>query len=473
MSIDLDPLLISTSNTDARNAMVANETSSSHTRQHIYSVSELNRRIKRLLEDQFPFIWISGEISNLRIPTSGHCYLTLKDETAQISAVLFRGQAASLKFKPENGMSIIGLGRIGVYEPRGTYQIILEYLEPKGIGGLQIAFEKLKQKLSDEGLFDEEYKSKLPFLPSKVSIVTSPTGAAVRDFIKVARRRFERLPLEIVPVRVQGDQAAAEIIRAIQLINHIGISDVIVLARGGGSIEDLWAFNDETLARTIFNSRIPIVSAVGHETDFTIADFVADVRAPTPSAAAEMIIPSYPDLQAWVTELKQKLYNNISHKLNYLIKDIDALTMRIVHPRRRLEDMRMRLDDDSQRLIAQMKSRLTRCNERVAFQRRLLLKESPAGLLAAMSERLDLLGQRSHQSLRQQLQDSRARLEADTSMLAALNPLAILERGYSITRTIPGQRVVRDAATVRRDQSLEILLGHGRITVTVDKKQPI
>ena len=452
--------------------MVANETSSSHTRRHIYSVSELNRKIKHLLEDSFPFIWISGEISNLRIPTSGHCYLTLKDEASQISAVLFRAQAASLKFKPENGMSIIGLGRIGVYEPRGAYQIILEYIEPKGIGGLQITFEKLKRKLSDEGLFDEKYKSKLPFLPSKISIVTSPTGAAVRDFIKVAQRRFERLPLEIVPVRVQGDQAAAEISRAIQLVNHIGTSDVIVLARGGGSIEDLWAFNDETLARTIFNSRIPIVSAVGHETDFTIADFVADIRAPTPSAAAEMIIPSYPDLQAWVIDLKQKLNNNISYTLNYLRKDIAALSMRIVHPRRRLADMRMRLDDNSQRLITQMNSRLARCNEQIVFQQRLLLRESPAGLLAAMHERLNLLGQRSNHCLRQRLQGSHSRLVAGTSMLAALNPLAILDRGYSITRTIPGQRVVRDAATVRRDQSLEILLGRGRITVTVDNKQP-
>ncbi len=451
--------------------MVINETTPATPRQHVFTVSELNRKIKQLLEDSLPFIWISGEISNLRIPSSGHCYFTLKDESAQIGAVLFRAQAASLKFKPDNGLSIIGLGRIGVYEPRGAYQVILEYLEPKGIGSLQIAFEKLKQQLADEGLFDDVHKSALPFLPSKVSVITSPTGAAVRDFVKIAQGRFAHLPLEIVPVRVQGDRAAEEIIAAIRLVNRIASSDVIVLARGGGSIEDLWTFNDEALARTIFQSRIPIVSAVGHETDFTIADFVADLRAPTPSAAAEMVIPSYGDLTSMLLELKQKLYKNSIYILKDKNKRVVSLSERIVHPRRRLQDMQIRLDDNAQRLRTQITNRLARCREQTAFHQRLLLRTSPVGTLETLKARLEALDQRSRQRMNRHIEESRTRLTGDASMLAALNPLAILERGYSITRTVPDRRIVRDAETVKSDQSLEVLLGRGRLSVTVDTKQ--
>jgi exodeoxyribonuclease VII large subunit len=238
--------------------------------QKIYTVSELNANLKAIIEESFPFVWIFGEISNFRIPVSGHFYFTLKDDTSQINAVMFRGQQRNLKFEPEDGMSVTGMGRVSVYEPRGTYQIILEYLEPSGIGALQVAFEKLKMRLGEEGYFDDAFKIPLPFLPNKISVITSPTGAVVHDILKTANRRFPNVPIQIIPVKVQGKGAAEEIVAALELLNAVGDSEVAILARGGGSLEDLQAFNSEQVAKAIFASKIPIVSAVGHETDYTI-----------------------------------------------------------------------------------------------------------------------------------------------------------------------------------------------------------
>lgn len=448
-----------------------NSAGSNPSRQHVYEVTELNKLIKRILEDKFPFIWISGEISNFKIPSSGHCYFTLKDPHSQISAVMFRGQARALKFRPEDGLSVVGLGRISVYEPRGSYQIIFEYLEPKGVGGLQVAFEKLKQRLSDEGLFDAQHKLPLPALPQKISIVTSPTGAAIRDFIKVAQRRFPNLPLEVVPVNVQGDRAPGEIVHAIRWLNEMGTTDVIVLARGGGSIEDLCAFNDEQVARTIFASDIPIISAIGHETDFTIADFVADLRAPTPSAAAEIAVPSKNELKNQLVNTKQRLYKTIISYLKLLLNLINGLSNRIIHPRQRLQDMRMRLDDYSIRLLASINRALTRRNERLAFQHNMLMHVSPAKTAASMQKQVNTLQDASIRQINRLLREGQTAISKNVSMLAALNPMAILNRGYSITRTLPGRSVVRGAAQVSLDQRLEILLGRGRLTVTVAEKK--
>jgi exodeoxyribonuclease VII large subunit len=371
--------------------MAINSSVSNPSQQHVFEVTELNQFIKRILEEKFPFIWISGEISNFKIPASGHCYFTLKDARSQIRAVMFRAQANALKFRPEDGQSVIGIGRISVYEPRGTYQIIFEYLEPKGVGALQMAFEKLKRRLSDEGMFDAQHKQSLPVIPKKISIVTSPTGAAIRDFIKVAQRRFPSIWLEVVPVRVQGDRAPGEIIHAIRLLNHMGTTDLIVLARGGGSIEDLCAFNDEQVARAIFASRIPIVSAVGHETDYTIADFVADIRAPTPSAAAEIAIPSKNELKSQITKIKQRLDEKISLSLKILRNHINGLYSRIVHPRQKLQDMRMRLDDHSIRLLALINGDLTRKRERLAYHHHRLMHMSPAKTVASSQEHVTTL----------------------------------------------------------------------------------
>lgn len=446
-----------------------NGTTANNSRQRIYEISELNREIKQLLEESYPFIWISGEISNFKVPSSGHCYFTLKDQHSQISAVMFRSQTNSLKFKPEDGLSIIGLGRISVYEPRGAYQIIFEYLEPKGIGGLQIAYEKLKRKLSDEGLFDLGHKIEIPTLPKKISIVTSPTGAAIRDFIKVAQRRFPNLPLEVVPVSVQGDRSPAEIINAIRMLNTIKATDIIVLSRGGGSIEDLCAFNDEQVARAIFASEIPVISAIGHETDFTIADFVADLRAPTPSAAAEIAVPSKNELKNQLYETNQRLYKSILNYMKLLINKIDSLTGRIVHPRRRLQDMRIRLDDDSMRLASTVMETLARKKERVAYSNHMLIQVNPSKTVATMKERVNANQAALVNRIRQVIRERQTTISSKISMLDALNPLAILQRGYSITRTLPDRSIVRSAQMTSVHQRLEVLLGRGNLKVTVNK----
>jgi exodeoxyribonuclease VII large subunit len=440
-------------------------------RQHIFQVSELNQKIKVLLEEKFPFVWISGEISNFKTPSSGHCYFTLKDQSSQVSAVMFRVQARALKFRPEDGMTVIGLGRVSVYEPRGTYQVIFEYMEPQGVGALQIAYEKLKQKLADEGLFDDRHKTPLPALPRKISIITSPSGAAIRDFINVAGRRFPNLPLEVVPVTVQGVRSPAEIMRAISMLNAIGTTDIIVLARGGGSIEDLCAFNDEKLARTIFASRIPIVSAVGHETDFTIADFVADLRAPTPSAAAEITVPAKNELQNRLSFINQKLHKSISIKLKILKKQIDAVSTRIVHPRRRLQDLRMRLDDHATRITRLMHQQLVRCRERLDLRQHMLLQVSPAKTVGREKEWITDMQRVLVAQMDRIITNRRADTIRHSDMLDALNPMAILKRGYSITRSLPQRSIVRNARQVRVGQSLEIILGTGQLTVSVDEKQ--
>jgi len=439
--------------------------------QHIYSISELNNNIKQLLEDKYPFLWISGEISNYRVPSSGHCYFTLKDSRSQISAVLFRSQAANLAFRPKDGLAVVGFGRVAVYEPRGSYQIVFEYLEPKGIGNLQIAFEKLKRQLATEGLFDSQFKKPLPALPKAIAVVTSPTGAAVRDFIHVAQRRFANLPLQVVPVRVQGDMAPLEIIQALTLLNEIESCDVIVLARGGGSIEDLWAFNDERVARAIFASRIPVVSAIGHETDFTISDFVADLRAPTPSAAAEIVVPLKTELQSRLYEMKQKLYVSTASSLKLLDKQLVGLHNRIVHPKRRIQDWRMRQDDLATRLTATIKDIVARKKERIVFRREMLMQGSPVKNIETLRMRLDSFQQGLNGEMFHQLQDRRTFLSKNSAMLDAFNPLAILQRGYSITRSLPDRTIVRDASAVKTDQQLEVVLASGKLRVTVTDKQ--
>ncbi|RLB32513.1 MAG: exodeoxyribonuclease VII large subunit, partial [Deltaproteobacteria bacterium] len=281
----------------------------------IYTVSRLTEEIKELLEGTFDFIWVEGEISNFRIPTSGHYYMALKDERAQIRAIMFRPQARYLKFTPEDGMRVIAQGRIGVYEPRGEYQIILDYLEPLGVGALALAFEQLKKKLAAQGIFDEKVKKPLPFLPQKVAVITSPTGAAIRDFLKIIHRRFANIEIIIVPVKVQGDQAAAEIVEAIEIVNRELDVDVIVLTRGGGSLEDLWAFNEEKVALAIRASKVPVVSAVGHEIDTTISDLAADLRAPTPSAAAEILVVEKESLKNRIGQLGSRLEMSLRSSL--------------------------------------------------------------------------------------------------------------------------------------------------------------
>jgi len=437
----------------------------------IYTVSELTRVIKNLLEDALPFVWVSGEISNFRVPASGHFYFTLKDAGAQIRAVMFRGQNRSLEFLPEDGMSVVGLGRIGVYEAQGVYQVILEHLEPEGIGALQVAFEQLKARLSEEGLFSEAHKRPLPFLPGKISIVTSPTGAVVHDIIRIIERRFPNVHLEVLPVKVQGEGSVSSIVEAFEIINRASDSDVVILARGGGSLEDLHPFNSEAVARVIYTSRIPVVSAVGHETDFTIADFTADLRAPTPSAAAELVVPVKRDLVEQHRRMSRQLAVAFSHYLGSTRSRVHTLRTRLVPPRRMIENRRLRLDERLLRLQEIMLGNLKDKRQTLLWwTQRLRAREAYKEIernRAMLRLRRNLLVH----ATRGAIHTGRASLDQAQAALHALNPSAILGRGYSITRALPQGFTVLDADQVAENQQVEIVLARGRLLCRVEEKQ--
>ena len=436
----------------------------------IYTVSELTAKIKVILEDSFPFIWICGEISNLRIPASGHFYFTLKDKKAQINAVMFRGQNRNLKFMPENGMSVTGIGRISVYELRGNYQIILEYLEPEGRGAIQLAFEQLKKQLTAEGLFDEKHKKPLPFLPHKISIITSPTGAVVHDILKIVNRRFPNIHIEIIPVKVQGDGSEMEIVSGLETINDRSDSDVVILARGGGSLEDFHAFNSEDVARAIFASKIPIISAVGHETDFSIADFVADLRAPTPSAAAELVVPLKFDLFKKKAELTSTLTIRISRYIEHLQILVKEMSNRLVDPNKRIEDLRLRIDDLLSRLIRTFKKNIIQQHERLEWRFDKLNSHNPLIYTKIANEKLDQNYNNLLTYIRINLNKKQFLLRELDARLNALSPNAILDRGYSITRTIPEAVIVRNPQQVDIGQDLEVMVAKGSLICRVKRK---
>ena len=436
----------------------------------IYSVSELTSDIKDLLEQRYPFIWICGEISNFSMPASGHFYFTLKDERAQISAVMFRNQNRNLQFHPEDGLRIKGLGRISVYEPRGTYQIIFEYIEPQGTGAIQLAFEQLKKQLFEEGLFDEKHKTALPFLPQKISIITSPSGAVVHDILKVINRRFPNIFLEIIPVKVQGHGAEQEIIDAITLLNERPHSDVAILARGGGSLEDFHAFNSEDVARAVFGSKIPIISAVGHETDYSITDFVADLRAPTPSAAAELVVPVKTDLSRKVTELSTLLTHRLLRNIEHFQKVLKGLSNRLIHPSRKITDLRLRTDDMLGRLNRALKNSMRHHHYRVTRQTERLHANSPETLVKKYKDKLQQQYDNLFIYIKIQLNKKQFNLREISAKLHTLNPEAILARGYSITRTIPDAMVVRDPQDVFINQDLEVMVAKGPLICTVKRK---
>ncbi len=438
----------------------------------VFSVTELTSNIKNLLESEFSLIWVSGEISNFRKPASGHFYFTLKDEHSQINSVIFRGQNRNLKFNPEDGMMITGLGRISVYEPRGTYQIILEYLEPKGAGAIQAAYEQTKKRLYEEGLFDEQHKHPLPFLPSKISIITSPSGAVIHDILKIINRRFPDIYIQIVPVRVQGSGAEKEIVTSIELLNSINDTDVIILARGGGTLEDLHAFNSEDVARAVFTSKIPIISAIGHETDFTISDFTADLRAPTPSAAAELVVPLKTELIGKCSNLSFSLLSKFNNYINQLRIDIDSLSNRLVSPGKKIDNMRLRHDEMSQRLTRIFLAGIRQKQERLVWRIEKLRLNNPITHVKHIKDKLE----KYHDNLiiyinNILLNNKRAQLRELSGRLQALNPKAILSRGYSIARTIPEAVIVRNAGTVEIDQNLEVVLAKGSLICRIERKQ--
>ena len=446
-------------------------TGPSNTDQHrIYTVSELTSDIKGILEKTYPFIWIYGEISNFNFPASGHFYFTVKDEHAQINAVMFRNQNRSLKFKPEDGISIAGLGRISVYEPRGTYQIIFEYIEPKGTGAIQLAFEQLKKRLADEGLFNEKHKNPLPFLPQKISIITSASGAVVHDILQIIDRRFSNIHLEIVPVKVQGCGAEDEIVSAIEIINTRYDSDVAILARGGGSLEDFHAFNSEDVARAVFASKIPIISAIGHETDFSITDFVADFRAPTPSAAAEIAVPLKKELSRKIMSLSEVLTHRFLRYFEQLQTVLKEMSNRLVHPNRKLTDLRLKTDDMLGRLNRSFKTSFLKHQERFWWRSERLISNNPSIQIRLFEDKLNIINSNINIYIQILLNKKRAILREFEAKLHTLSPAAILARGYSITRTIPDTAVIRDPQEVSIGQDLEVMVAKGVFICSVKRK---
>ena len=441
----------------------------------ILTVSELTASIKHLLESRFPFVWISGEISNFRKPSSGHFYFTLRDDDAQISAVMFRNQARNLGFDLEDGMHILALGRISLYEPRGAYQIILEYIEPKGVGALQIAFEQLKERLNKEGLFIQDHKRKLPLIPKKINLITSPTGAVVHDMIHIIRRRYPNMPIRVYPVKVQGQGATAEICSAFEILNASDASagtDIIILARGGGSLEDLQAFNSEEVARSVYNARVPVISAIGHETDFTISDFTADLRAPTPSAAAELAVPVKDELITSVSRFQNRLKQQMAHQLKNRRCDLEQLLKRLPTPQRKLQDLILRVDDYSNRITGSMKKIICNQNDRLNWMNDRLIAHNPKSVALRLTLNLNRLNNALQIKMVNILNERENRLLEGQTKLAALNPVSILKRGYSITRALPKGLIVRSPDDVEDDQLVDVRVADGSLICRVERKIP-
>jgi exodeoxyribonuclease VII large subunit len=435
----------------------------------ILTVSQLTAEIKSLLERNFEHLWVEGEISNLRIPSSGHLYCTLKDESAQIRAVMFRMQNRLLKFQPEDGLQVVGYGRLTVYEPRGEYQLVLDHLEPKGLGALQLAFEQLKERLSREGLFDPARKKPLPSLPQKIGIVTSPTGAAIRDILQIIDRRFPNVHILLYPVRVQGAGAGQEIARAIDELGRTPGLDVMIVGRGGGSLEDLWAFNEEAVARAISRSPVPIISAVGHEIDFTIADFVADLRAPTPSAAAELVVRNKAELAQNLESLGWRLTRVVRTFLESRRERLSSLIHRLADPRKRLSDQRLRLEDLSSRLSTSAVQSLRQRSERLRMTTQGLTYLHPGRRVAEFSQRLAQLWRRLNLAGRSSLRSHRQGVEILAGRLQTLSPLAVLERGYSISRVLPSRQIIREASLLKAGDRVTVRVHRGEFTARVER----
>ena len=438
----------------------------------MFTVSELTGLVRASLERDFGEVWLEGEISNLRAPGSGHLYCTLKDDSSQIRAVIFRPTAQRLRFGLEDGLHVIVRGRVTVYEPRGEYQVILEYLEPKGRGAQQLAFEQLKNRLAAEGLFDQDRKRPVPVFPRTVGIVTSLSGAAVRDMITVLHRRCPILRLILVPVSVQGEGSAEQIVAAIRSLTTIGDVDVIIVGRGGGSSEDLWSFNDERVVRAIAAAPIPIVSAVGHETDVTLADFVADLRAPTPSAAAEAVAPVLSEVLDRLGELTTRSRRAIRRHCEGTRSQLDLMVSYLANFRFRvLEDMQ-RVDGTMIRMRQTMQEMLKQGWDQVHALQRELIGRSPTARVRHGTALVPQLLSRLQQVMRYGLDRRSQEAYACLAKLHALSPLAILDRGYSIVETMPERRVVRDASQVLAGQEVVTRLARGQLRCTVNETIP-
>lgn len=438
------------------------------TKPDVWTVTDLTRRIKRLLEDSVGYVWVSGEVSNLRVSSAGHAYFTLKDEQSQLDCVMFKGRASKLKFEVENGLEVIAYGQVTVYERRGNYQIICEELQPKGLGALQLAFEKLRAKLSAEGLFDEDKKKSLPLLPQRIGVVTSSTGAAIRDILNVINRRYAHVHIILCPARVQGDEAASEIAKSIKTLDSYGV-DVMIVGRGGGSLEDLWPFNEEVVVRAVYNAKTPIISAVGHEIDFTLSDFAADVRAPTPSAAAELVVQEQEALAKRITQAKRQLVRGLQQRVevaksrlnlaksSYVFKRPEEL---LRQRRQDVDELRARLDSAAVDAVSQRRVRV----ERAA---RGILLLSPQNQVHRAKERFTAVHQRLILAGSGTSQRFRNRLERLAGQLDALSPLAILSRGYALARRVADGSLLRSVSQVTVGEDISVRFGEGAVTAAV------
>ncbi len=483
----------------------------------VWKVSELTQRIRDLLEGNFPDVWVEGEVSNYHAAQSGHLYFTLKDARAQIRCVCFRDQLRGLKFRPEDGLHVTVRGSLGVYETRGEYQIYVSYIEPVGLGALQLAFEQLKKRLQEEGLFDEARKKPLPVLPRCIGVVTSPTGAAIRDILRVLKRRFANVHVQLYPVKVQGDGAALEIVHAVRYFNRAKFADVLIVARGGGSLEDLWAFNEEIVARAIFDSEIPVITGVGHESDFTIADFVADLRAPTPSAAAEIVVRSRQEFERHIAEHQRHLVQRMRYLLSewrHQVRDLEAhrgfrqLDLLMRRRRQQVDDLSSALAMALRLRLATSRQRVTRASAQISsfdlraraavLRRRIEEQRACAPRLArthrrAKASRVRIVERalRAHRPARARgrvrgswercsqdllvrmdrlLVAKRHRLEAATLQLEERSPFQLLERGYAIAYDASG-KVLRSPDQVAPGDDISVRLARGEIDATVPPQE--
>jgi len=437
----------------------------SYPAQTTLTVSQLNRAAGQLLSEHFWSVWVAGEISNLSAPSSGHMYFSLKDAQAQVRCAMFKNSQRGLKVKPENGRQVRVKAQVSLYEPRGDYQLIVESIEAAGEGELQQAFAALKSKLADEGLFDALHKKALPALPDCIGIITSPSGAAVRDILTVLKRRFPAVEVIIYPVAVQGDSAKHDIAKAIATANSDKLCDVLIIGRGGGSLEDLWAFNEEIVARAIFASTIPIISAVGHETDFTIADFVADVRAPTPSAAAEQATP---DGQLWLArfaDIDQRLQLLIRRKIRQQQQRMDWLKQRLQqqHPGQKLASNAQRLDELELRLNQTMQTKLRHHQHWLEAKTARLWQHHPAAKISQLQQQQTFLQHQLENLMHHKLAGLNQRLAANSQTLHAVSPLATLNRGYALATVSASGRVVRTSAQVQVGDKLTVRFGQGSV----------
>lgn len=439
----------------------------------VWSVRDLVAAVRTHIEREYGDTWVEGEISNFRAHDSGHLYFTLKDANSQLSAVMFRSQARLLRFRPENGMQVVVRGRITIYEDRGQLQISAEYLEPKGAGALQVAFEQLRIKLEAEGLFDSARKKAIPSLPGKIGIVTSPQAAALRDILNILQRRHHSASVLIFPAQVQGENASQDVRAGIRYFNQAGNVDVIIVARGGGSAEDLAAFNDEELARAAADSKIPVISAVGHETDFTILDFVADLRAPTPSAAAELVIRSRQEIEEQVEQLQQRLEKSMRYSLLMARQNLTELAQHGAFARMMglVQRRQQKVDDLQHRLLHAEREVLERCRRQFETLAGAVRHYDARRILAGISKELAAREAAMAAAMRATVLQQRSRLEQLSAQIVALSPLAILERGYALVFDAAG-KLIKDAAQLRPGDDISARLARGTLTAAVKKTTP-